>query len=180
MTISSVQPPPATKHRFDQLERSVLSLTPFFTSNAIPRLQVATQPAAHRGAEERSVSAAQMVVQRLRAERRARGWTQKELAARSGIERANIARLEAGRHSPRVDTLESLAKAMSLSLAELFETGEAAVEMTELSRRLTKSGVRRLQAELRRMKELGIIDEKGRRRNRGLPAEMIKGTSKAV
>jgi transcriptional regulator with XRE-family HTH domain len=121
-----------------------------------------------------------MVVQRLRAERLARGWTQKDLAARSGIERANIARLEAGRHSPRVDTLESLAKAMSLSLAKLFEAGQAAAELTELSLRLAKTGAVRLKKELRRMRELGIIDEAGRRKSRELPAEMIEGTSEAV
>ncbi len=181
MTTTSPLLPQATKHRFAQSEQTVRSLAPIFAPEAIERLKEAMRPLWKGGYSEQSpLPASRMVVQRLRAERLARGWTQKELAERSGTERANIARLETGRHSPRVDTLESLAKAMALSLADLFETGEAAAETMELSRRLAKSGVQRLKAQLRRMRELGVIDETGRRRKRGLPAEMVKGTSKAA
>lgn len=175
MTTSSLQLPQPMKHRFDQAERTLRGLTPAFAPESIPRLQGTLPPA-----EERPLSASQMVVQRLRAERLARGWTQKQLAERAGIERANLARLEAGRHSPRVDTLESLANCLELSLAELFETARGAAELRELNRRQLRSGVERLKANLRVQRELGIIDESGHRTKRELPAEMLKGTSESV
>lgn len=179
MTTSNFLLPHATKHRFDRSERILGRLTSVLAPDAILPVQSALQSDS-RETEERSLSTSQMVVERLRAERLARGWTQKELAARSGIERANIARLEAGKHSPRLDTLEALAGALGLPMAELFETARAAAELTELNLRQVKEGVVRLKKDLRRMRELGIIDEAGNRINRKLPAEMLEGTSEAV
>jgi len=44
----------------------------------------------------------------LRSARRARRLTQRELARRSGVAQPTIARIEAGRESPRLRTLETL------------------------------------------------------------------------
>ncbi len=58
-------------------------------------------------------------VKRLRAQRR---WTQQELAKRSGVSRITISRIEnEDEQSPRVETLEKLAEALGVSLAELFQ-----------------------------------------------------------
>jgi DNA-binding XRE family transcriptional regulator len=51
---------------------------------------------------------------RLRALRMAAGLTQAELARRTGIHRPNIARVEAGRHTPSLDTLARLASAIGV------------------------------------------------------------------
>ena len=51
---------------------------------------------------------------RLRELRLAAGLTQAELARRTGIHRPNIARVEAGRHTPSLDTLARLASAIGV------------------------------------------------------------------
>jgi len=57
-------------------------------------------------------------LKRLRARR---GWTQEELAQRSGVSRVTISRFESEAElSPRIETLEKLADALEVDLAELF------------------------------------------------------------
>ncbi len=51
---------------------------------------------------------------RLRELRKAAGLTQAELARRTGIHRPNIARVEAGRHTPSLDTLARIAAAIGV------------------------------------------------------------------
>lgn len=51
---------------------------------------------------------------RIRALRLAAGLTQAELAKRTGIHRPNIARVEAGRHTPSLETLARLAQAIGV------------------------------------------------------------------
>jgi DNA-binding XRE family transcriptional regulator len=51
---------------------------------------------------------------RLRTLRLAAGLTQAELARRTGIHRPNIARVEAGRHTPSLETLARLAQAIGV------------------------------------------------------------------
>lgn len=58
-------------------------------------------------------------LKRLRAQR---GWTQEELAQRSGVSRVTISRFESeAEPSPRVETLEKLADALEVSLVDLFQ-----------------------------------------------------------
>jgi DNA-binding XRE family transcriptional regulator len=52
---------------------------------------------------------------RLRELRLAAGLTQAELARRTGIHRPNIARVEAGRHTPSLETLARIANAIGVS-----------------------------------------------------------------
>jgi DNA-binding XRE family transcriptional regulator len=58
--------------------------------------------------------------QRLRALRVAAGLTQAELARRTGIHRPNIARVEAGRHTPSLETLARLAAAIGVSTTRVL------------------------------------------------------------
>jgi transcriptional regulator with XRE-family HTH domain len=57
-------------------------------------------------------------IQRLRVERR---LTQEELAAKAGITRGYLARLETGRHEPTLTTLQRLAKALRVSVVDLIK-----------------------------------------------------------
>lgn len=61
---------------------------------------------------------------RLRALRVAAGLTQAELARRTGIHRPNIARVEAGRHTPSLETLSRLADAIGVPATRVLETDQ--------------------------------------------------------
>lgn len=60
---------------------------------------------------------------RIRALRLAAGLTQAELARRTGIHRPNIARVEAGRHTPSLETLARLASAIGVPTTRVL-TGD--------------------------------------------------------
>jgi len=51
--------------------------------------------------------------------RQAKGLTQDQLATAVGMIRNNISRIEAAKHRPTLETLEKLAKALKVSVAEL-------------------------------------------------------------
>ena len=65
--------------------------------------------------------------ERLRGERRARGWPIERLASASGVSRAMISKIERGESSPTAVVLGKLSAALELSIAELLapaaETG---------------------------------------------------------
>ncbi len=59
-----------------------------------------------------------MKIQRLREKR---GMTQEALAAKAGVSRGFLARLETGRHDPSLTTVGKLAKALKVKLGELLD-----------------------------------------------------------
>lgn len=59
--------------------------------------------------------------QRIRELRLAAGLTQAELARRTGIHRPNIARVEAGRHTPSLETIARLANAIGVPTTRVLE-----------------------------------------------------------
>ena len=61
---------------------------------------------------------------RLRELRLAAGLTQAELARRTGIHRPNIARVEAGRHAPSLETLSRIASAIGVSTTQVLVSRE--------------------------------------------------------
>ena len=58
---------------------------------------------------------------RIKALREQREWSQEELAARAGISRGYLARLETGRHEPTITMLGKIAKALRVKLTKLLE-----------------------------------------------------------
>lgn len=56
----------------------------------------------------------------VRKRRKAKGLTQSLLAARIGMTPVQLCKIEKGRSSPTIDTVERIAEALELSLAELF------------------------------------------------------------
>ncbi len=62
---------------------------------------------------------------RLRELRLAAGLTQAELARRTGIHRPNIARVEAGRHTPSLETLARIANAIGVSTTHVLVSHES-------------------------------------------------------
>ena len=61
--------------------------------------------------------------ERLRGERRARGWPIERLAAASGVSRAMISKIERGESSPTAVLLGKLSAALELSVSELLAPG---------------------------------------------------------
>jgi transcriptional regulator with XRE-family HTH domain len=53
--------------------------------------------------------------------RQGRKLTQESLAARAGISRTYLARLESGKHDPTVRVLEKLAKALGVKVGRFLE-----------------------------------------------------------
>jgi len=60
----------------------------------------------------------------LTARRKARGWSQEELAVRSGIPRSSLSAIEASRLTPSVTAALALARALDVSVEELFGSGD--------------------------------------------------------
>jgi transcriptional regulator with XRE-family HTH domain len=50
-----------------------------------------------------------------------REMTQEALAAKAGISRAYLARVETGRHEPTLTTLRKIARALKMKLGDLVE-----------------------------------------------------------
>ena len=63
----------------------------------------------------------QRMASRIQKLRGAQGWSQVELAARAGISREYLARLETGRQDPRVSILAKIAKALKVKVGDLVD-----------------------------------------------------------
>jgi transcriptional regulator with XRE-family HTH domain len=70
-------------------------------------------------------NALERIVDRIRRERDSRGWSQGELARRSGVAKASISKIERGEMSPTAVILVRLASAFDLTLAGLLVRAEA-------------------------------------------------------
>jgi transcriptional regulator with XRE-family HTH domain len=62
----------------------------------------------------------EILAMKLKELRRQRGWTQPVLAKRAGLSSGYIARVETGRHDPKLSTLVKLAKALGVPVTELL------------------------------------------------------------
>jgi transcriptional regulator with XRE-family HTH domain len=60
----------------------------------------------------------------VRSLRQARGWTLAALAARSGVSKGMVVELEQGRTNPSIITVDRLATAFGVGLAQLVEVGD--------------------------------------------------------
>ena len=65
---------------------------------------------------------------RIRLEREGRGWSLADLAARSGVGKATISKIERGDASPTAGVLVRLAAAFDLTLASLLVRAEAGAD----------------------------------------------------
>jgi transcriptional regulator with XRE-family HTH domain len=74
--------------------------------------------------KEHSRAMAERIGERVRASRKSREFSQNELAARAGILRPNVSRLERGSHLPSLPTLVRVAWALGVTLSYLVEGGE--------------------------------------------------------
>ncbi len=89
------------------------------TGSAVAAARAATRHVPHDGVNGVEVDGVRLG-QRLKALRLAAGLTQAELARRTGIHRPNIARVEAGRHTPSLETIARLASAIGVSTTRVL------------------------------------------------------------
>ena len=66
-------------------------------------------------------SATEKVAARIVELRQERGMSQQALATKAGINRVTLARLERAMHPPGLDTLEAIARALRVTLADLVK-----------------------------------------------------------
>jgi transcriptional regulator with XRE-family HTH domain len=78
--------------------------------------------------------------ERLRGERRARGWPIERLAAASGVSRAMISKIERGESSPTAVVLGKLSAALELSVSELLAPAGQATAGTDIGTWARRSG----------------------------------------
>lgn len=113
----------ASGKRFELAASQLAAPAPTPTASSSGQLAAATQELALSSIDGTKLGA------RIRELRLAAGLTQAELARRTGIHRPNIARVEAGRHTPSLETLARLAAAIGVPTASVLDvsgTGAAA------------------------------------------------------
>ena len=102
------------------IDPSATKATLLLKSGATAQLTVAaTQSSTTNGQSDIQIDVKNLGA-RLRQLRLDNGLTQAELARRTGIHRPNIARVEAGRHTPSLDTLARIADAIGVSTAHVL------------------------------------------------------------
>ncbi len=101
------------------IDPSATKATLSLKSGATCQLTVATTQSATNGQSDIEIDLKNLGA-RLRQLRLENGLTQAELARRTGIHRPNIARVEAGRHTPSLDTLARIADAIGVSTAQVL------------------------------------------------------------
>jgi len=104
------------------IDPSATRATLHLKSGAVCQLTAASMVAAAdmaNGQEDIAINGEKLGA-RLRELRLAAGLTQAELARRTGIHRPNIARVEAGRHTPSLETLARIANAIGVSTTHVL------------------------------------------------------------
>lgn len=80
------------------------------------------------------------IAQRVREARERQGLRQEDLAAKAGIARPNIARLEKGTHMPTLSTLQKVASALSIDMTVLTSAPAATVEDRQRFKEMAEAG----------------------------------------
>lgn len=71
--------------------------------------------------------------------REERGWTEYQLAERSGLPQSTISSWYRKNMVPTVPSLEKICNAFGITLSQLFAEGEAPVSLTDSQRKLLES-----------------------------------------
>ena len=74
--------------------------------------------------------------------REERGWTEYQLAERSGLPQSTISSWYRKNMVPTVPSLEKICSAFGITLSQLFAEGETPVSLTESQRKLLESWAR--------------------------------------
>lgn len=75
---------------------------------------------------------------RIRAIRKAKGWTQEELGSKADVSYKFIGEIERGLQNPSFDTLVKIADALKIELFELFQFENGAINRKEIEASMSK------------------------------------------
>ena len=64
------------------------------------------------------------VGEKIRKFRKAKGWTQQQLADALGVKQPMIGQYENGKRNPKIETAKGIAKALGVSFTDLINTEE--------------------------------------------------------
>ena len=73
---------------------------------------------------------------RIRAIRRAKGWTQEELGTKADTSYKFIGEIERGQQNPSFDILEKIANALGIELFELFRFEQETTKREDIEKRM--------------------------------------------
>ena len=90
------------------------------------------------------------------------GLTQEELSKKAGISQPALARIEAGRVRPRIDTIERLLDACGMSLEAVPRAGDG-IDRTTIRRMLRLTPQQRLQTATREARNLAALKPRRKR-----------------
>lgn len=76
------------------------------------------------------------ILSAITAYREDRGWTEYQLAERSGLPQSTISSWYRKKMVPTLPSLEKICSAFGITLSQLFAEGEAAVSLTDSQRKL--------------------------------------------
>ena len=76
--------------------------------------------------------------QRIRAIRKAKGWTQEVLGSKADISYKFVGEIERGQQNPSFDTLVKIADAMGIELSELFRFEQGITNRKDIEARMAK------------------------------------------
>ena len=76
------------------------------------------------------------ILSAITAYREDRGWTEYQLAERSGLPQSTISSWYRKKMVPTLPSLEKICSAFGITLSQLFAEGEAAVSLTDAQRKL--------------------------------------------
>ncbi len=119
----------------------------------------------HRSRKIESISSVE-IGRRVKALRNRKGFSQAYLAEKTGILRANIARIESGKHNPSLETLERISGAIGIPVADLLSKKdyEGWLETLEImSDKKAMKDIRRAEKELREGKSYSFEDVFGKK-----------------
>jgi transcriptional regulator with XRE-family HTH domain len=80
-----------------------------------------------------------IVGERLKAIREMKSMSQGDIEKKTGLLRCYVSRVENGHTIPAIETLEKMARAMDVSMSQLFHEGEGSPEPLKLPKQLRRS-----------------------------------------
>lgn len=85
-----------------------------------------------RQSENLPIDSARRIGERVQQIRQSEGFSVEDLAQRAGLKRPNLSRLEHGKHTPSLETLERVARALNVTVSDIVAIPQASISRASL------------------------------------------------